>query len=622
MELTTAWVIREQPLMELNNVPYSQYDLTNFQCDLAFNPPKQNPGDSRFVTGYVREKDTTITSVIMNMNFQPEFMPFDKKDDEMVNACNIFTAKVKKVLLQTNFRDKLENMIRLMVSRGNVFVNVVKQEKWNVRKLPIGNAHANPNLHEKVIWKTIYEKECDYTDFDTLPNTSIFPMNIRGEDNAKQTRLYTVRHYPVAEMARIYNKNPRWKSVPKTPTMQVPDIVNGIWGDYYLKLPNKDYMEVITMQSEVFNEYQVWLNGVQMYPIQEENGLITGYPLSKVSPDGKFITCKGDYERIPFFYFSKSNPDKNYVKEEELNEVGRLMLLMLRQKTQPSIGNNTNRVIQPNIWNPNMVISDVKKDDLHILKPNDGINQSEFSFYKLLTEDIDNSSVSKSIEGQQAGDMTATQYVDQKKESLKKLGISLDRAIDFLRQIYWKILDNEISYIDQKIKEYKEDGEFTEAYQSFTLEDSIDGKKGTISVNLMDDTSDIDEYKKAQEEADSGLHTRSFYAKPAHLKSIYKRMRDKMYCNVVSLPEGEQQMLLGALFNLLTSYINLGGNAQKINFDYLETIIAENSGFDSTKIFLEETPFNPMDAMNQGSAGQNVPQNMNLKQLSANQPIQ
>jgi len=462
------------------------------------------------------------------------------------------------------------------------------------------------------------QKECDYTDFDTLPNTSIFPMNIRGEDNAKQTRLYTVRHYPVAEMARIYNKNPRWKSVPKTPTMQVPDIVNGIWGDYYLKLPNKDYMEVITMQSEVFNEYQVWLNGVQMYPIQEENGLITGYPLSKVSPDGKFITCKGDYERIPFFYFSKSNPDKNYVKEEELNEVGRLMLLMLRQKTQPSIGNNTNRVIQPNIWNPNMVISDVKKDELHILKPNDGINQSEFSFYKLLTEDIDNSSVSKSIEGQQAGDMTATQYVDQKKESLKKLGISLDRAIDFLRQIYWKILDNEISYIDQKIKEYKEDGEFTEAYQSFTLEDSIDGKKGTISVNLMDDTSDIDEYKKAQEEADSGLHTRSFYAKPAHLKSIYKRMRDKMYCNVVSLPEGEQQMLLGALFNLLTSYINLGGNAQKINFDYLETIIAENSGFDSTKVFLEEAPYAPQMDM----TGENVPQNMNLKQLTAKQPIQ
>jgi len=626
MELNNAFVIREQAHMELNGVPYSRYDLINFQSDLAYNPPKQNPGDSRLVTGYVREKDRTITSVIMNMNFQPQFTPFDKNDQELVDFCQIITAKVKKVLIQSNFRDEMENMVNLLVARGNIFVDIQKEEKWHVKKVPLGNANADPNMGEKVSWKTIYEKECDYCTITTLPNTSIFPINIREVGMKGQSRFYTVRHYPIAQLAQRFKDNPRWASVPSTPTTTVPDMVNGIWGDYYLKQPITDYGELITMQSEVYNEFQEWVNGVQMYPVQEENGMITGYPLTKKSPTGEFITCKGDYERIPFFFFSKSNPDKNFVKEEQLNEIGRLMVLMLRQKTQPSIGNNTNRVIQPNIWNPNMVISDIKKDDLHVLKPNDGISNAEFSFFNLLQTSIDDSSVSKTLEGQQTKDMTLGQYTDQKKESLKKLGLSLDRVMDFLCQVYWKVLDNEISYIDQKRKTYKEDGTFEEAYQDFSIEDSIDGKKGNISVKFMDDTSGVDLYEQAQDEAKMDGLNRTYYAKPKYIKDIYKRMRDKFHVQVISEPEGEQSMLLGLLFNLLTQYVNLkGGDPSKINFDYLETIIAENSGFDSNKIFIEESP--EMQQLQQQTEMQptgTIPQNMNpgggAKQLSNSIP--
>lgn len=620
-ELNIAYTIRESPHMELNNAPYATYDLVNFQCDLAYNPPRVNPGDSRIVSGYVREKDQTITSVIMDMNFQPKLTPFDKSDKLVVSACEIMTAKIKKALLQVNFKDEMENMARLMVSRGNVFVDVKKQEKFQIRKIKIGSPNA-VNLNKPIQWKTIYEKVCDYCTVDTLPNTSVFPMNIREGGMKGQSRLYTVRHYPTAKLAQIFMNNPRWKSVPKTPTMTVPDIVNGIWGDYYLKQPDKEYSELIVMQSEVYNEYNAWVNGVQMYPVQDENGLITGYPLTEESPNGNFITCKGDYERIPFFFFSKSNPDKNFVKEEELNEVMRLMVLMLRQKTQPSIGNNTDRVLKSDMWLPNTVISDIKKEDISILKPNDGISQAEFSFWKMLSESIDDTSASKALDGTQTTDITATQYQDQKKEALKKLGLCLDRFIDLLRQIYWNVLDNEISYLDQKIKQYKEDGTFIEAYNSFSIEDSIDGKKGNIKVNLTDDTSGIDPYAQAKEEADSPVSTRTYHAKPKELQQIFKRIRDQVYMDVVSQPDGEQITLLGMLFNLLTQYSNLrGGDTSKINFDYLETIIDQNSGFEQNKLFLDE-PLQPPQPPGQVVPGQNpnqpptppasvIPQNMN-----------
>lgn len=622
MELNNSYVIREQPLMELNNVPYSQYDLVNFQCDLAYNPPKVNPGDSRIVSGYVREKDQTIVSVIMDMNFQPAVTPFDKNNKELVNFCNIATAKIKKVLLQSNFKDEMENMARLMVSRGNVFVDIKKQEKWKVKKIRTSGQFVGPLANQKITWNTIYEKVCDYCSIDTLPNTSVFPMNIKGPGMKDQSRIYTVRHYPIAQLAQVFSKNPRWNAVPKTYTQTIPNTQpNGIWGDYYLKIPVKDYGELIVMQSEVYNEYNCWVNGVQMYPVQFEAGTISGYPLSEISPTGSFTICKGDYERIPFFFFSKSNPDKNFVKEEELNEVMRLMVLMLRQKTQPPIGNNSDKVLQSNMWEPNMIISDLKKDDISILNPNDGIGNAEFSFWKMLQDSIDDTSVSKSIEGSEDGSMTLGQYQDQKKESLKKLGLCLDRVIDLLKQIYLNILDNEIAYIDQKIKTYKEDGSFVEAYNSFSVEDTVDGKKANIKVNLTDNPSAIDKYAEAKKEADASGMNRSYHAKPEVLKDIYRRMRDQVYMNVVAAPEGEQVALLGMLFNLLIQYTNLKGDSKKINFDYIETIIAENSGFDSNKLFLDE-PLEPAPvpgavpspfaaALQTGGQGGKLPQNIN-----------
>lgn len=619
-ELNNAYIIREQNHMELNLLPYSQYDLINFQCDIAYNPPKTNPADSRIVSGLVRQKDKTLVSVIQDMNFQPKCESYDKQNKLLINVCQIFTAKLKKTLLQINFKDQLENISHLLVSRGNVFVNVQKQEKWQVKKIRTGfNSKAVGNFkNQKISWKTIYEKEYDYCNIDVIPSTSVFPLNIRGEGMKDQARTYTVRHYPISQLAARFKDNPRWESVAKAPSMTIPTILNGVWGDYYLKLPITDYGELITMESEVFNEFQEWVNGVQMHPVQEENGLITGYPLSEVSPTASYTLCKGDYDRIPFFFFSKSNPDANFVKEEEINEVMRLMVLMLRQKTQPSIGNNTDRVLQSNIWDPNMIISDIKAGDISILKPNEGISNAEFSFYKLLVDSLGDSSISTILEGADPGDTTNLQYTERKKENLKKIGLSLDRVMDLLRQIYWNILDNEISYLSQKTKQYQEDGSFIEAYQSFSIDDSIDGKNGTIKVQLMDDTSNVDPYAQAQQEANDGGMHRTYYAKPKDLMDIYKRMRDQINIEVVAQPEGEQMSLLTILLNLLTQYSNLkGGDTRKINFDYIETIIGQNSGFDQDKIFLDQVPpappvqpgeVNPTDVPGGGKV---LPQNMN-----------
>lgn len=605
-------MIREQFHMELNNMSYSKYYLVNRQMDLAYNPPKENPGDSRIVSGIVHEKGQTILSILMDMNFQPHFRPFDMTNKHLVDACEIFTAKVKKSLELDSFKDKLEDIFRMLISQGNAFVVNKKYDKYEVKKIKTSGQYG------KITWKTVYEKSYGYCSTELIPNTAIYPMNIQEVDKHKQARMYRVMYYPVGEMAQIYGEFERWKNVPKNPTRTVPVNTNGIWGDYYLQMPQKDYMECIVMESEIYNEYNVWLNGTQMYPVQDENGLITGYPLTEESPSGEYLLSKGDYQRIPFFFFSGSNGKYNEVKEEEINEVMRLMVLMLRQKTQPSVGNMRDTILHSDIWAPNTILENYNAQDISILKPNEGIQQAEFSFYKMLQDSISDSSVSDALEGSGPSDGTATVYIDQKKQALKKIGLSIDRAMDLLKQIYWNVLYNEVSIIDQKVKSYDPNTQkFTEDFMSFKSEGMVDGKKGTINVILKGDTGTINPYEHFGNDLKQDVPTTTYIANPAALQSVIEKMKDQIYLEVLSEPDGQQQSMLSVLMNQITQYINIGGNPRKVNLDYIEQVIADGSGFDPNKVWLDQPIPQPMPPQAPGQSqqppgqpGVPIPQNL------------
>ena len=55
---------RESPHPEFDDMTYSQYYDSNKRADLAYIPPKKNKQDKRIVTGYTREKDTTLLSAL------------------------------------------------------------------------------------------------------------------------------------------------------------------------------------------------------------------------------------------------------------------------------------------------------------------------------------------------------------------------------------------------------------------------------------------------------------------------------------------------------------------------------------------------------------------------------
>ena len=592
-KLQLAYTIREGTHMELNDMTYSEFYLVNRQADMAYNPPKRNAADTRIALGITHEKDNTILSILTAMNFQPKITVYDNDDNEMTDEGTVLTARLKKSLMEDTFRDKLPSMLRMTISQGNAFVEERRNVHWYAKKVQT-NKTGDPT---KAKWKTILEKVDNGCTSVLLPNTGIYLGNLLEPDMRKQPYIFVVVHVPVDTVAQVFKDFPRWKNVPKFNMQTIPNNVDGVWGDYWLQQPNDGFVEVIVYQSEPRNEYQVFLNGVMMFPVEEENGMITGYPLTEVSPCGWYTVAKCDNEPIPFFAYGKSTPSKTQVKEEVINELMRLMVYKMRQSAKPPIGNNSDKVLPANVWDAGVITPDIRKDDLSILTPNAGITPADFSFYQLTQQSISESSVSASVEGTNTQqNLTATQYLDQKRENLKKLGLSIDNTIAFLRNLYWMRLYNEISYLDKKESVYDPaDQTFKEAYSSFAIDTDIEGGKGRLQVNLVDENYGRDSEQFMQEamkrEEGASVPTREMYVRPDYIMDLCKNLKKKIYIDVVAEPEGSGETKLASLFNLLTQYINIrGGDSSRVNFDYLEKVIGDNSGFEGDKLFTEPPP--------------------------------
>jgi hypothetical protein len=596
--LQLAYNVREQPQMELNDRPYSMYYLTNRQQDMAYNPPKLNNTDSRIVTGVTHEKDNTIEQIISDLNLKPQVCAYDEDDPMMIDFVELATAVLRRSLQKEGFYAKIGDFSRINISQGNVFIKMEEKVKHVVRKICI-NPDAPAYLHK---WTTIIEEDGHICEAVAVPNTAVYLPNLLENDIHKQPRIWIVLHIPRTDAEKMFREFPRWQNVPTYPSNTVPPNTNGIWGDFYLQQPQKDYVELIWTESEVFNDANALVNGVLMYPVQEEQGKVIGYPLTNFSVSGEYTLIKGDNEKIPFYAYGRSVPSKNEVKEEVANEFLRIAVHKFRYSAFPSVGNNSDKVLPSEIWDPSTVVPDLMGSDLSILNPNGVLNPADFSFYQMIMASIDDTSVSKELDADAGNDQTATQYVDQKKQALKKLGITIDGTVDFLGEVFWSRLWSEIERLDKKKKIYdKTSKQFIDDYDHIMSSNPVAGQ-GNIQYHMKDDLSGIDPYEEFKKEKQSVKQQKHVYVSPKQAKEDFKKLKDKIYIKVVSEPDGQNQSLLGIMFNMLTQYANLQGKPiPNLNFEYLDKIIGQNSGFDQDKIFLPNKP--QQNGVPQGAQG-------------------
>lgn len=591
--LFSSHVDREAPHPQFDGMTYLQYNESNEKADNAYIPPKKNKIDKRVVTGITRQKDNTLISLMLGMNFQPQVRVFDEDDQELLDMSIVYTDLLKKATILENFSDKLPQIYRQLFSQGNVFVRERYIERF--KKIKVLNNTKSFNDTE---WKEIYEKEYDGCESEIIDGKKVFLGNIHEPDISKQPYVIVVQHVPREAIESIYKDFDNWKYVPrscsKVNATAVSRINDTIFGDFaFSDVPNNN-VEVIEYFDKPNNEYNIMLNGVLM--------LKSGFPMSHpyISPSGEYPISKGDLNLFNGFAYAKSIPADTKFSEEILNQQFRIMNIKSEQSAFTPTGNMSGKLLNESIYYPGKITSDVSRRDLEPLIDNPGITNSDFSYFQLLESIISNQSISKSLEGMQMGSTTATQYLDQIKQNFKKLGISIDSVVSIHKKIaylkLWNILTNWTERIDTKID--ASDNTIKNVYRKFSVEREYDGKKGMHVIEMTDDTelpesddeeenktiqSDISYMVKEYEDSkskDNGVEYRISLINPTMLKS----MKYKFYIEVIPGETDSSTLRQMTLIKNITDAANIFG-MQSLNVEGLKKEFSKTIGIPFEQFF-------------------------------------
>lgn len=579
--LMQSAMVRESARPQFDGMGYSQYNQTNEMADMSFLPPKKNKGESRLVTGVTHEKNTTILSMLINFNFEVKVRAYDEAKEELVDLGNALTAMVRKSRQIENYDEKRPIIYRNLLVQGTSFVRERYVEMYKPKKVANVSDIDYTRLDE-VKWKNVGdEKVYVGCSSDMVDGKKIFLQDIRQTDIRKQPRVFTVEYIPREIAETIYGKMERWKNVPYQIT--VTSTANyltlaSIYSDWTFAEIDNTKVEVFEAFEPFTNTYQLYLNGVPMLP--------AGFPLTVISPSGIIPIAKGDLDPMNLFAYSKSIPAKTKIDQATMDEVVKIMVLKMQQSARPPTGNLSDRILSENIFMPGRITPDVSKDQLPSLIDSPGINQSDFSFYQLLNEQIGKKSVTDQLEGasMNSGEITATQYLDMKKQQMLKLGASIDAVINWEKQMAHL---RTINVIQNWTKEFEQniDDTVLKLSNSISIDDTFeDGKEGTRIIRFDENYGKLPD-DVMQEEQDmfkkTNVETRITYINPQWLRGL----KANFYYEIIPVDKNNDKLTQVIFMNTIRQAMEIFG-PQSLNVDYLKRRYAQVFGEDPSKFFL------------------------------------
>lgn len=598
--------MRESKHPQFDGQGYSMYNQSNEQADMSFLPPKKNKMDSRLVTGTTHEKDTTILSLITSFNFEVKVRAFNEDSVEEVELGEALTAMIRKSRELEDYDGKRALNYRNMLVQGTSFIREKYVESYVPKKII---THFDGADLDKTQWnESGSDVLYDGCVSDLIDGKKVFLKDIRQWDIKKQPEVHTVEYIPRAVAESIFGGMERWKNVPKkiTPTAQATYLtLSSIYADWTFGLIDDDKIEVWEKFCPYTNSYQLYLNGIPM--------LAVGFPLTAVSPSGCIPLAKGDLDQMNLFAYSKSIPAKTKILQAVWDEVMRVMLIKFKQGAFVPSGNLSNKVLSENIFMPGRFTPDISAADLPPLMANPGVTSSDFQFFNLLKETMDSLSVSAALEGQQPSEgMTATQYLDQQKKQIMKLGASIDAFINWEKQMAhlrcMNIISNWTTPYDRKLNETK-DG-LVNLYRTITAEDTFDnGKSGTRIIKFTPNTGQMDSEDVYDQEQSmvkaKGTEVRYSYINPDLLKSV----KFNFYYEIVPTDKNNDKLSQMVFMNNVMQAAQIFG-LQSLNTDYIKKRFAQVMGEDFDKFFLQ-TPQGLPPAGAGAGQGTGMNQNMN-----------
>lgn len=585
--LMQSAMVRESAQPQFDGMGYSLYNQTNEMADMSYLAPKKNKGESRLVTGITHEKNTTILSMLINFNFEVKVRAFDESNLEMLELGNALTAMVRKSRQIELYDEKRPIIYRNLLVQGTSFIRERYVEMYKPRKI-FDNQNIDFTKLDKINWINAgFDKIYVGCSSDMIDGKKVFLQDIRQPDIRKQPRVFTVEYVPREIAERIYGAMERWKNVPYTIT--VTSTANyltlaSIYSDWTFAEIDNTKVEVFEVFEQFSNTYQLYLNGIPMLPV--------GFPLTAVSPTGLCPIAKGDLDQMNLFAYSKSIPAKTKIDQATMDEVVRIMVMKMQQSARPPAGNLSDRILSENIFMPGRLTPDVRKEDIPSLIDDPGIKAADFSFYQLLNEQIGKKSVTDQLEGSggSMNEMTATQYMDMKKQQMLKLGASIDAVINWEKQMAHlrtvNVIQNWTKETERRVDPIRKT--LNSMYEPISIEDTFeDGKKGVRMIKFEENygktpTDILEEENKIINE--TGIETRITYIDPNWLKTL----KANFYYEIIPTDKNNDKLTQIVFMNTIRQAMQIFG-PQSLNVEYLKQRYAQVFNEDPSKFFIQNT---------------------------------
>jgi len=511
---------RDQVWEEFDDMTYEQDYVANQRAMVSYLRKKINDADVRVNTGTTEKRIETVLNELMSMNLQPEVRAFDREDKELVELGDSFGDLVKRTNeIEDDEDKKLEFYIELLSQRA-----CFGEEVYTSRKTRNGS-HTIKMCEKRLV-----------------PGLQVYLGDITIPASRFNEQPYRIKYKRMSygEARSIYGDLDRWEYV-------VPGNYNASASsnpyDYRMHTLSADEVEIIEYVSVLDNEYQCRINGVDMYD--------AGEPLPW-EHDGDNMTMVVLKPIHPRFAYGKPLTASAKTLQALNDESVRNVVRKWRQSIEPPMGVKSGKIYSKDIWNPGAMTQGLGEKDFSILNPgNTGISNSDtamLEFIETKTNEFIGTSVLQSMPTKR---MTATEIIQQQKQAIKMLGLSVLAAMRLVRNLtylrIYNILENDIKPVKKQFNTFNKQTE--NVYRSFTIHEAkIDGDKlGKKVIGFMDRSLNREEqeaiYEKEQDEYRSGNLVRYKVINNKKLREV----RPNWYVTVVN-KERDSSELSKAMF--------------------------------------------------------------------------
>ena len=600
---------RDRPRTEFDDMSFLVWYELMKRADDQYVAPRKNKQDTSINLGTIRDKNTTLVEYAQKYDFEPVAQVFDDNDDMMIELAETAEDMVRKSFLLENFKDKQKLIGRGMTAFGVAMIEDHYVERWAIEKqfgkgAKVGSIKAtwtdkNVKVYDGCESKLWDLRKCYFGDIRK------FFMN--GPDG--QPFFFTVEYETYDKTKAIFGDWDRWINVSTNVVMTAGVATGSVYGaDWTLQPISPNYCEIIRYYDPVANEYSITINGAFMLPIMEKETtvkgikktLISGFPLTEISPSGAIPFAKYDLEPMHDFVYSKPQTAKMRILGDIENMLMKMNIWSLKQKVRPTMGNRSGRNFGEEVTDPATVINDIREGDLFPILPNfQGPNTADFTMYELVKKELDKNSVQRSFQGidPSAVDKTATQNMNEMKAQALSVAALFDGLISGNKQLYWlrqyNIQKNWTKPIDTQIDVFNK--VIVDKYRTITVPSTSDGGKGVHKIMMTMDTPKRpggkatleDSQDIHQQELDSKKNGGGFDKLTLLHPEIYRSTKNNWYWSSIPVPN-DADPLSYVLFAKQINDAILFFGIESINVKKLKRRFANLTGNDYDTWFLEQ----------------------------------